>query len=105
MGDEEKENLSATKTAAAKFGETLVNAVKKIKEAGEDAAKESKWTTTFKREVSKVKDGLERKWSQIKNKWEKIVNDDDGEKENDEEEKTTGSYDTEEQKRKDKYKK
>merc|ERR1719402_1192074 len=103
--DEVKENLSATRMAAAKFGETLVNAVKKIKEAGEDAAKESKWTTTFKREVSKVKDGLERKWSQIKNKWEKIVNDDDGEKEKYEEEKTTGSYDTDEQKRKDKYKK
>merc|ERR1719402_2149605 len=95
--DEVKENLSATKTAAAKFGETLVNAVKKIKEAGEDAAKESKWTTTFKREVSKVKDGLERKWSQIKNKWEKIVNDDD--------DKENGSNDIDEHKRKDKYKK
>eukprot|EP00092_Neocalanus_flemingeri_P032916 GFUD01035798.1.p1 GENE.GFUD01035798.1~~GFUD01035798.1.p1 ORF type:complete len:1214 (-),score=439.26 GFUD01035798.1:620-4261(-) len=68
-----KENMKATKTAAGKLVKSLVGAVKDLKEASEDAAEKSDWIGKFKTEAIKVKSGLETKWYEIKDKWQKVV--------------------------------
>eukprot|EP00092_Neocalanus_flemingeri_P004682 GFUD01005046.1.p1 GENE.GFUD01005046.1~~GFUD01005046.1.p1 ORF type:complete len:981 (-),score=378.58 GFUD01005046.1:1508-4450(-) len=68
-----KQNMKATKTAAGKLVKSLVGAVKDLKEASEDAAEKSDWIGKFKTEAIKVKSGLETKWYEIKDKWQKVV--------------------------------
>merc|ERR1712106_152092 len=68
-----KENMKATQTAAGKLVKSLVGAVKDLKEASEDAAEKSDWINKFKNEAKKVKSGLENKWYEIKDKWQKVV--------------------------------
>merc|ERR1712106_486108 len=68
-----KQNMKATQTAAGKLVKSLVGAVKDLKEASEDAAEKSDWINKFKNEAKKVKSGLENKWYEIKDKWQKVV--------------------------------
>merc|ERR1719318_420913 len=68
-----KQNMKATQTAAGKLVKSLVGAVKDLKEASEDAAEKSDWINKFKTEANKVKSGLENKWHEIKDKWQKVV--------------------------------
>merc|ERR1712128_33683 len=79
-----KQNIKTTQTAAGKLVNSLVGAVKDLKEASEDAAEKSiihiekwnshnDWINKFKTEANKVKSGLENKWYEIKDKWQKVV--------------------------------
>merc|ERR1719312_325930 len=63
------ETVKATQTAAGKLVKSLVGAVKKLKEASEDAAEKSDWINKFKSEASKVKTRLENEWYKVKDKW------------------------------------
>merc|ERR1740137_261317 len=68
-----KQNSRLKQTAAGKLVKSLVGAVKDLKEASEDAAEKSDWINKFKTEANKVKSGLENKWYEIKDKWQKVV--------------------------------
>jgi len=114
-----KQNMKATQTAAGKLVKSLVGAVKDLKEASEDAAEKSDWMNKFKSEAIKVKSGLETKWYEIKDKWQKVIvknkpdnieddDDDDDDDEDDQKEKhkyRKGKNDDEDHKEKKKVEK
>merc|ERR1711892_858863 len=93
-----KQNMKATQTAAGKLVKSLVGAVKDLKEASEDAAEKSDWINKFKTEANKVKSGLENKWFEIKDKWQKVVvenkqnDDDDDDDDDDDKDKRKNEY-------------
>merc|ERR1711962_476837 len=80
-----KENVKATKEAAANLVKSLVGSIKKLKEASEEAADKSDWVKKFKYEAAKVKSKLETKWEEITEKWQKGIKDDDDDDDEDDE--------------------
>merc|ERR1712130_954218 len=83
-----QEHMQATRVAAAKLVESLVGSVASLKEASEDAAEKTDWASKFEREAAKMKSSLEKRWSEIRAKWEQAVKvneeDEDDDKEDEE---------------------
>merc|ERR1712173_369494 len=75
-----QQHMQATRVAAAKLVKSLVGSVASLKEASEDAAEKTDWASKFEREAAKMKSSLEKRWSEIRAKWEQAV------KENEEDE-------------------
>merc|ERR1711963_342816 len=93
-----KQHMQATRIAAAKLVKSLVGSVASLKQATEDAAEKTDWASKFEVEASKMKSSLDKRWQEIKAKWEQIVkeekeeddddgDDDDGYKSSDEKDK------------------
>merc|ERR1712126_184972 len=89
-----KENVKATKEAAAHLVKSLVGSIKKLKEASEEAADKSDWMKKFKYEAAKVKTKLETKWEEITEKWQKGFKDDDDDDDDDDEDEGYESDDS-----------
>merc|ERR1711872_728466 len=85
-----KENVKATKEAAAHLVKSLVGSIKKLKEASEEAADKSDWVKKFKYEAAKVKTKLETKWEESTEKWQKGFKDDDDDDDDDEDDEDEG---------------
>merc|ERR1711971_598900 len=100
-----QEHMQATRVAAAKLVKSLVGSVASLKEASEDAAEKTDWASKFEREAAKMKSSLEKRWGEIRGKWEQAVkeNDEDEEEEEDDDEGYISDDDDEEDK--EKYKK
>merc|ERR1712173_568774 len=79
-----KQHMQATRIAAAKLVKSLVGSVASLKEATEDAAEKTDWASKFEVEASKMKSSLDKRWQEIKTKWEQIVKE---EKEDEEDQK------------------
>merc|ERR1712192_227506 len=90
MGDSEsvQEHGQATRGAAAKLVKSLVGSVASLKEASKDAAEKTDWASKFEREAAKMKSSLEKRWGEIRGKWEQAAkeNDEDEEDEEDDDE-------------------
>merc|ERR1712004_383353 len=78
-----KHHMQATRIAAAKLVKSLVGSVASLKEATEDAAEKTDWASKFEVEASKTKSSLDKRWQEIKAKWEQVVKE---EKEEDDDE-------------------
>merc|ERR1712037_686458 len=78
-----QQHMQATRVAAAKLVKSLVGSVASLKEGTEDAAEKTDWASKFEREAAKMKSSLEKRWGEIRGKWEQAV------KENEEERTTT----------------
>merc|ERR1712004_408140 len=104
-----KQHMQATRIAAAKLVKSLVGSVASLKEATEDAAEKTDWASKFEVEASKMKSSLDKRWQEIKAKWEQIVNeekeDDDDDDDDDEGYKSKDDDDDEEDEEDRKYKK
>merc|ERR1712212_984104 len=83
-----QEHMQATRVAAAKLVKSLVGSVASLKEASEDAAEKTDWASKFEREAAKMKSSLEKRWGEIRGKWEQAVkeNEEDEEDEEDDDE-------------------
>merc|ERR1712109_217467 len=104
-----KHHMQATRIAAAKLVKSLVGSVAFLKEATEDAAEKTDWASKFEVEASKMKSSLDKRWQEIKDKWEKIVKEekeeDDDDDDDDEGYKSKDDDDDEEDEEEQKYKK
>merc|ERR1712062_415488 len=104
-----KQHMQATRIAAAKLVKSLVGSVASLKEATEDAAEETDWASKFEVETSKMKSSLDKRWQEIKGKWEQIVKEekeeDDDDDDDDEGYKSKDDDDDEEDEEDQKYKK
>merc|ERR1712203_728987 len=104
-----KQHMQATRIAAAKLVKSLVGSVASLKEATEDAAEKTDWASKFEVEASKMKSSLDKRWQEIKAKWEQIVKEekeeDDDEDDDDEGYKSKDDDDDEEDEEDRKYKK
>merc|ERR1712032_695497 len=98
-----QEHMQATRVAAAKLVKSLVGSVASLKEASEDAAEKTDWASKFEREAAKMKSSLEKRWGEIRGKWEQAVreNEEDEEDEEDDDEEDKEKY---KKRQKDKYK-
>merc|ERR1711953_710892 len=67
-----KQHMQATRIAAAKLVKSLVGSVASLKEATEDAAEKTDWASKFEVEASKMKSSLDKRWQEIKAKWEQV---------------------------------
>merc|ERR1712203_391765 len=85
-----QQHMQATRVAAAKLVKSLVGSVASLKEASEDAAEKTDWASKFERSAAKMKSSLEKRWEEIKGKWEKVIKDD--EKEDDEDDDDDDGY-------------
>merc|ERR1719460_985662 len=83
-----QQHMQATRVAAAKLVKSLVGSVASLKEASEDAAEKTDWASKFEREAAKMKSSLEKRWGEIRGKWEQAVkeNEEDEEDEEDDDE-------------------
>merc|ERR1712008_227139 len=108
-----QQHMQATRVAAAKLVKSLVGSVASLKEASEDAAEKTDWASKFEREAAKMSSSLERRWADIRGKWEQAVkkNEEDEEEEDDDEGYISDDNDDDEgdkekykKKQKDKYK-
>ena len=77
------ENLKASHIASTKLLKSLLGYLKGLSEASEDAAESDDWLNIFNKEHQKVQDHLDRSWSEIKNKWNKIVSNEEMESDDD----------------------
>merc|ERR1719367_1218903 len=104
-----KEHMQATRIAAAKLVKSLVGSVASLKEATEDAAEKTDWASKFEVEASKMKSSLDKRWQEIKAKWEQIVKEekeeDDDDDYDDEGYKSKDDDDDDEDEEDQKYKK
>merc|ERR1712004_517247 len=104
-----KQHMQATRIAAAKLVKSLVGSVASLKEATEDAAEKTDWASKFEVEASKMKSSLDKRWQEIKAKWEQIVEEDKEEDDDDEDDdegyKSKDDDDDEEDEEDQKYKK
>merc|ERR1712098_735534 len=91
-----KENVKATKEAAANLVKSLVGSIKKLKEASEEAADNSDWVKKFKYEAAKVKSKLETKWEEITEKWQKGIKDDDDDDDDEDDDDEDEGYESDE---------
>merc|ERR1712113_337328 len=111
MGDSEgvQQRMQATRVAVAKLVKSLVGSVASLKEASEDAAEKTDWASKFEVEASKMKSSLDRRWQEIKAKWEQIVKEekaeDDDDNDDDEGYKSKDDVDDEEDEEDQKYNK
>merc|ERR1711972_75343 len=80
-----KHHMQATRIAAAKLVKSLVGSVASLKEATEDAAEKTDWASKFEVEASKMKSSLDKRWQEIKAKWEQIVKEEKEEDDDDDE--------------------
>merc|ERR1712209_237971 len=81
-----KQHMQATRIAAAKLVKSLVGSVASLKEATEDAAEKTDWASKFEVEASKMKSTLDKRWQEIKAKWEQIVKEEKAEDDDDNDE-------------------
>merc|ERR550517_795078 len=102
-----QEHMQATRVAAAKLVKSLVGSVASLKEASEDAAEKTDWASKFEREAAKMKSSLEKRWGEIREKWEEAVkeNEEDEEEEDDDDEGYKSDDNDDEEEDKEKYKK
>merc|ERR1712032_779685 len=102
-----QEHMQATRVAAAKLVKSLVGSVASLKEASEDAAEKTDWASKFEREAAKMKSSLEKRWGEIRGKWEQAVreNEEDEEDEEDDDEGYTSDDNDDDEEDKEKYKK
>merc|ERR1711963_1166504 len=104
-----KQHMQATRIAAAKLVKSLVGSVASLKQATEDAAEKTDWASKFEVEASKMKSSLDKRWQEIKAKWEQIVKEekeeDDDDDDDDEGYKSKDDDDDEEDEEDQKYKK
>merc|ERR1712004_422393 len=80
-----KQHMQATRIAAAKLVKSLVGSVASLKKATEDAAEKTDWASKFEVEASKMKSSLDKRWQEIKAKWEQIVKEEDDDDDDDDE--------------------
>merc|ERR1712032_1378109 len=99
-----QEHMQATRVAAAKLVKSLVGSVASLKEASEDAAEKTDWASKFEREAAKMKSSLEKRWGEIRGKWEQAVRENEEDEEDDDEGYTSDDNDDDEED-KEKYKK
>merc|ERR1712083_219178 len=102
-----QQHMQATRVAAAKLVKSLVGSVASLKEASEDAAEKTDWASKFEREAAKMKSSLEKRWGEIRGKWEQAVkeNEEDEEDEEDDDEGYKSDDDDDDEEDKEKYKK
>merc|ERR1712014_465870 len=100
-----QEHMQATRVAAAKLVKSLVGSVASLKEATEDAAEKTDWASKFEVEASKMKSSLDKRWQEIKAKWEQIVKEEKEDDDDDEGYKSKDDDDDEEDEEDQKYKK
>merc|ERR1719460_1341705 len=81
-----QQHMQATRIAAAKLVKSLVGSVASLKEATEEAAEKTDWASKFEREAAKMKSSLEKRWGEIRGKWEQAVKENEEEEEDDDEE-------------------
>merc|ERR1712222_9865 len=98
-----QEHMQATRVAAAKLVKSLVGSVASLKEASEDAAEKTDWASKFEREAAKMKSSLEKRWGEIRGKWEQAVR--ENEEEEDDDEGYTSDDNDDDEEDKEKYKK
>merc|ERR1719460_1670570 len=79
-----QQHMQATRIAAAKLVKSLVGSVASLKEATEDAAEKTDWASKFEREAAKMKSSLEKRWGEIRGKWEQAVKENEEEDEDEE---------------------
>merc|ERR550539_380089 len=102
-----QQHMQATRIAAAKLVKSLVGSVASLKEATEEAAEKTDWASKFEREAAKMKSSLEKRWGEIRGKWEQAVKENEEEDDDDDEGYISDNDDDEEKdkkKQKDKYK-
>merc|ERR1712130_962292 len=108
-----QQHMQATRVAAAKLVKSLVGSVASLKEATEEAAEKTDWALKFEREAGKMKSSLEKRWTEIRGKWEKAVvkkneeedeDDDEGYKSDDDDDDDEEDKKKYKKKQKDKYK-
>merc|ERR1719249_267142 len=103
-----QEHMQATRVAAAKLVKSLVGSVASLKEASEDAAEKTDWASKFEREAAKMKSSLEKRWSEIRAKWEQAVKEneeDEDDDDDDDEGYKSDDNDDDDEEDKEKYKK
>merc|ERR1719249_493713 len=103
-----QEHMQATRVAAAKLVKSLVGSVASLKEASEDAAEKTDWASKFEREAAKMKSSLEKRWSEIRAKWEQAVKEneeDEDDDDDDDEGYKSDDNDNDDEEDKEKYKK
>merc|ERR1719209_1908588 len=102
-----QEHMQATRVAAAKLVKSLVGSVASLKEASEDAAEKTDWASKFESEAAKMKSSLEKRWGEIRGKWEQAVkeNEEDEEDEEDDDEGYKSDDNDDDEEDKEKYKK
>merc|ERR1719460_1928938 len=102
-----QQHMQATRVAAAKLVKSLVGSVASLKEASEDAAEKTDWASKFEKEAAKMKSSLEKRWGEIRGKWEQAVkeNEEDEEDEEDDDEGYTSDDNDDDEEDKEKYKK
>merc|ERR1719285_678692 len=86
--------MQATRVAAAKLVKSLVGSVASLKEASEDAAEKTDWASKFEREAAKMKSSLEKRWGEIRGKWEQAVKENEEEEEDDEDDDDDDGYES-----------
>merc|ERR1711934_1174694 len=94
----------ATRMGAAKLLKSLVGSVASLKEATEDAAEKTDWASKFEKEAAKMKSSLEKRWGEIRGKWEEAVKENE-EDEDDDDEGYISDDDDDDEEDKEKYKK
>merc|ERR1719447_2440913 len=102
-----QEHMQATRVAAAKLVKSLVGSVASLKDASEDAAEKTDWASKFEREAAKMKSSLEKRWSEIRAKWEQAVKEneeDEDDDDDDEEGYKSDANDDDDEEDKEKYK-
>merc|ERR1719460_2015952 len=106
-----QQHMQATRIAAAKLVKSLVGSVASLKEATEEAAEKTDWASKFEREAAKMKSSLEKRWGEIRGKWEQALKENEEEEDHDDEGYISDDDDDEEEdkekykkKQKDKYK-
>merc|ERR1712037_1021260 len=99
-----QQHMQATRIAAAKLVKSLVGSVASLKEATEEAAEKTDWASKFEREAAKMKSSLEKRWGEIRGKWEQAVKENE-EEEDDDDEGYISDDDDDEEEDKEKYKK
>merc|ERR1711974_348849 len=102
-----QQHMQATRVAAAKLVKSLVGSVASLKEASEDVAEKTDWASKFEREAAKMKSSLEKRWGEIRGKWEEAVkeNEEDEEEEDDDDEGYKSDDNEDDEEDKEKYKK
>merc|ERR1719460_792991 len=98
-----QQHMQATRIAAAKLVKSLVGSVASLKEATEEAAEKTDWASKFEREAAKMKSSLEKRWGEIRGKWEQALK--ENEEEEDDDDEGYISDDDDEEEDKEKYKK
>merc|ERR1712107_366612 len=102
-----REHMQATRIAAAKLVKSLVGSVASLKDATEEAAEKTHWASKFEREAGKMKSSLEKRWAEIRAKWEQAVKENEEEEDDDDEgyKSDDGDDDDDDEEDKKKYKK